>query len=138
MIKTNELRAGNWVFANSTGVIEVKSVDSADAGTINGNLSLHMPKPIPLSVEIFERCGFDQTVYQNFDKSFNHENLHFSFYSNEDEYFPCLLENGATTKVSGVNIFLCAPTSKYIFCVSWRRVSSRIIKLRHSNNTSSE
>ena len=49
MIKANELRIGNWVFNIYNNPVKVTVIDD----------TVDWCKPIPLTPEILEKCGFD-------------------------------------------------------------------------------
>lgn len=99
MIQANELRIGNYVLA--TGLHETKTVsikyiefynrsgyilffNESDVGEYPKDL-----KPIPLTSEILERCGFDESGFlyltEKEERNFEREWLHrtFLFYSEE-------------------------------------------------------
>lgn len=87
-IKAGELRLGNWVEI-PRGACRVTGIDD-DYISMGGGLgddrllyTTEEIKPIPLSKEVLEKCGFEKHLI---DKSFPEEGYYYSMSLSEDKY----------------------------------------------------
>lgn len=64
MINPKELRIGNWVEYCGVGFIQVDAIDIICATKPESAKDIY--NPIPLTVDILERCGFDGEINSDY------------------------------------------------------------------------
>lgn len=73
MIKENELRIGNYFHYAKNDILGAvyEITFDRDMGYKVSKIPLNSIRPIPLTPEIFERCGFEQTEYMVFKTQYH-------------------------------------------------------------------